>query len=375
MEGGDVKTRAAVLDQPGTDWAITELELDEPKAGEVLVRWVAAGLCHSDEHLRTGDIVGRFPIVGGHEGAGIVEKVGPGVTRVSVGDHIVASFIPSCGKCRWCSTGRQNLCDLGATILEGCLPDGTFRFHRGADDLGGICMLGTFSERSVVSELSCVPVSKELDLTKVVLVGCGIPTGWGSAVYAAEVKPGDTVVIYGVGGIGINAVQGSSHAGALHTVAVDPLANKREKAEELGATHSVASADEAMDLVMQLTNGVGADKAIVTVGVVDSDVVGNAFNVVSKGGTVVITGLADLTKLTVQLPSSVLTLFEKTVKGTLFGSSNPVYDIPKLIGLYQNGELEIDSLITRTYTLDQINEGYQDLLDGKNLRGVIIYET
>lgn len=370
-----MKTRAAVLDQVGADWAITELDLDEPKAGEVLVRWVAAGLCHSDEHLRHGDIVPRFPIVGGHEGAGIVEKVGPGVTRVSVGDHMVASFLPSCGKCRWCSTGRQNLCDVGATILEGSLPDGTFRFHRGGEDLGGLCMLGTFSERSVISELSCVPVSKELDLTKIVLVGCGIPTGWGSAVYAAEVKPGETVVIYGIGGIGINAVQGSAHAGALNTVAVDPLANKREKAEELGATHSVASAEEAMELVQQLTNGVGADKAIVTVGVVDSEVVTNAFNVVSKGGTVVVTGLADPAKITVELSSAILTLFEKTLKGSLFGSSNPVYDIPKMLGLYESGELEIDSLITKTYTLDQINEGYQDLLDGKNIRGVILFDT
>ncbi|MBA2336786.1 MAG: NDMA-dependent alcohol dehydrogenase [Acidimicrobiia bacterium] len=370
-----MKTRAAILSEVGQDWEVTELELDEPKAGEVLVKWVAAGLCHSDEHLRHGDIVPRFPIVGGHEGAGIVEKVGPGVLRLKEGDHVVTSFLPTCGRCRWCTAGRSNLCDMGATILEGSLPDGTFRFHKDGEDLGGLCMLGTFSERSVVSEASCVPVSKELDLTKVVLVGCGVPTGWGSAVYAAEVHPGETVVIYGIGGIGINAVQGAKHAGALHIVAVDPLANKREMAEQLGATHSAATAEEAMETVQELTNGVGADKAIVTVDIVDEQVVQSAFDAVSKGGMVVITGLADPTKATVQLSGAVLTLFEKTVKGTLFGSGNPMHEIPKLINLYQNGQLELDALITNTYTLDEVNQGYQDLLDGKNIRGVILYDT
>lgn len=370
-----MKTKAAILRDVGQDWEVTELELDEPKAGEVLIKWTAAGLCHSDEHLRHGDIVPRFPIVGGHEGAGVVEKVGPGVSRVKEGDHVVTSFLPSCGHCRWCSSGRSNLCDMGATILEGSLPDGTFRFHKDGEDLGGLCMLGTFSERSVVSEASCVAVSKELDLNTVVLVGCGVPTGWGSAVYAADVSPGETVVIYGIGGIGINAVQGAKHAGALNIIAVDPLANKREKAEQLGATHSAATAEEAQEMVTQLTEGVGADKAIVTVDIVDEEVVGNAFNAVSKGGTVVITGLADPTKATVQLSGAVMTLFEKTVKGTLFGSGNPMHEIPKLINLYENGQLELDGLITKTYTLDEINEGYQDLLDGKNVRGVILYDT
>jgi len=372
-EEGNVKTRAAILEEVGQDWEVKELELDEPKTGEVLIKWVAAGLCHSDEHLRHGDIIPRFPIVGGHEGAGIIEKVGPGVTRLKEGDHVVTSFLPSCGSCHWCSTGRSNLCDKGATILEGSLPDGTFRFHDGDNDLGGLCMLGTFSERSVVSEMSCIPVSKELDLTKVVLVGCGVPTGWGSAVYAADVRPGETVVIYGIGGIGINAVQGAKHAGAMNIIAVDPLANKREKAEELGATHSAETAEKAQELVTQLTEGVGADKAIVTVDIVDSEVVSAAFNAVSKGGTVVVTGLADPTKATIQLPGALLTLFEKTVKGTLFGSGNPMNEIPKLIKMYEQGRLELDSLITKTYTLDQVNEGYQDLLDGKNIRGVIIY--
>jgi NDMA-dependent alcohol dehydrogenase len=369
-----VKTRAAVLWELGRDWEVVDLDLDEPKAHEVLIRFEAAGLCHSDEHLRHGDIVPRFPVVGGHEGAGVIEKVGPGVERVAEGDHVVCSFIPSCGRCRWCSTGKQNLCDWGAMIMEGCLPDQTFRFHADGQDLGGMCMLGTFSQWAVISEHSCVKVDDDLPLDVAVLVGCGVPTGWGSSVYAADVEPGETVVIYGIGGIGANAVQGAAMAGAANVVAVDPLANKREAAEDLGATHSVASAEEAYELTQELTRGVGADKAIVTVDVVNEDVVGAAFEVIRKGGTEVITGLADPSKLTVQLPGAVMTLYEKTVKGSLFGSANPVQDIPKLLGLYRAGKIKLDELITRRYSLDEINQGYQDLLDGKNIRGVLVHE-
>jgi NDMA-dependent alcohol dehydrogenase len=369
-----LKTRAAVLWGPGRDWEVTELDLDEPRDGEVLIRFVAAGFCHSDEHLRHGDILPRFPIVGGHEGAGIVERVGAGVTRVAVGDHVVCAFIPSCGYCRWCSTGKQNLCDMGATILDGCLPDGTYRFHGEGQDLGGMCMLGTFSQYSVISQNSCVKVDDDLPLETIVLTGCGVPTGWGSAVYAADVEPGETVIVYGIGGIGANAVQGAAAAGAANVIAVDPLANKREAAEDLGATHSVASAPEALELSQELTRGVGADKAIVTVDVVGPEVVAAAVEAIRKGGTTVIVGLADPHKLTVQLSGAILTLYEKTVKGSLFGSANPVHDIPKLLGMYRAGKLKLDELITKRYTLDQVNEGYQDLLDGKNIRGVMIHE-
>src|SRR4051794_9319358 len=204
-----MKTRAAVLRGTNQPFDITEVELDEPKTGEVLIRWVAAGLCHSDEHLRHGDIVPRFPIVGGHEGAGIIEQVGPGVTRLKAGDHVVCSFLLVCGHCRWCSTGHSNLCDQGATILDGMLPDGTYRFHADGEDLGGMCMLGTFSERSVISENSAVKVDDDLPLDKVVLIGCGVPTGWGSAVHAAATEPGDTIVIYGIGGDGRQKREGA----------------------------------------------------------------------------------------------------------------------------------------------------------------------
>jgi NDMA-dependent alcohol dehydrogenase len=369
-----MKTKAAVLRDLGKDWEITELDLDRPKAGEVLVRWVAAGLCHSDEHLRTGDIPVRFPIVGGHEGAGIVEEVGPGVSRLAPGDHIVCSFLPVCGRCRFCSRGLTNLCDLGALLYENCLPDGTFRFHAEGPDFGQMCLLGTFSQWGTVSEYSCVKVDDDLPLETVVLAGCGVPTGWGSAVNAGGVRPGDTVVVYGIGGVGINAVQGAAVAGAQHVIAVDPLASKRDMAGRLGATHAAGDDAGAQQLVTDLTRGVGADLAIVTVGQVTEDVITAAFAAIRKGGAVIITGLAGPGLKNIQIPSFELTLFQKRIEGVLFGGGNPFDDIPLMLDLYRSGRLKLDELITSRYRLDQVNQGYQDLMDGKNIRGVMIIE-
>jgi alcohol dehydrogenase (nicotinoprotein) len=369
-----MKTRAAVLRGVGREWEITELDLDPPKAGEVLVRFVASGLCHSDAHLQTGDIPVRYPIVGGHEGSGIVEEVGAGVTRLKPGDHIVCSFLPACGHCRFCARGQTNLCDLGALFVDNCLPDGTFRFHAGGEDFGQMCLLGTFSQWATLSEHSCIKVDDDLPLETVVLVGCGVPTGFGTSVNLGGVRPGDTVVIYGIGGVGINAVQGASIAGAVNIIAVDPLPNKREIAESLGATHSAATAEQAQRLVTELTRGVGADHALITVGVVTQDVIDAAFAAIRKRGTMVITGLAGPGEKTIQLPSFELTLFQKRIEGALFGGGNPFDDIPLMLDLYRAGRLKLDELVTTRYRLDEVNQGYQDLLDGKNIRGVLIHE-
>jgi alcohol dehydrogenase (nicotinoprotein) len=370
-----MKTKAAALYGVGQDWEIVELELDPPKAGEVLVRFVASGLCHSDDHLRTGDIPVRFPIVGGHEGAGIVEEVGAGVTSLKPGDHVVCSFLPVCGHCRFCSRGQTNLCDLGALFVENCLPDGTFRLHGDGQDYGQMCLLGTFSQYATLSVHSCIKVADDLPLETVVLVGCGVPTGWGTAVNAGGVRAGDTVVVYGIGGVGINAVQGAAMAGADHVIAVDPLANKREMAERLGATHTAADAAQAQELIAELSQGVGADHALVTVGVVTEDVIRAAFTAVRKHGSVVVTGLAGPDKINIKLPSFELTLFEKELKGALFGGGNPFDEIPRMLQLYRSGRLKLDELVTTTYKLDDVNQGYRDLLDGKNIRGVIVHDN
>src|SRR6202453_299590 len=261
-----MKTKAAVVYEPGKRIEIEELDLDGPRDGEVLIRYTHAGLCHSDLHVLHGDLEARLPMVLGHEGAGIVEEVGPGVTRVAAGDHVVCSFIPNCGICRYCATGRQSICDWGATILEGYLPGERFPITGPRGQYGAMCMLGTFSQFGVIHQNSAVKVDDDLPLDKAVLVGCGVPTGWGSAVNTANVAPGDTVAVYGIGGIGINAVQGARYAGAKNVVAIDPLENKREKAMELGATHAVATAEEAQEAITQMTRGQGADSAILTVG-------------------------------------------------------------------------------------------------------------
>src|ERR1700749_2987075 len=195
-----MKTKAAVVYEPGKPIEIEELDLDGPKEGEVLIRYTHAGLCPSDIHVAHGDLPCRTPMVLGHEGAGIIEEVGPGVTRVKAGDKVVCSFIPNCGVCRYCATGHQSLCDMGATILVGSFPDGSFRFHSGGTDYGQMCMLGTFAEYSTISQHSVVKVDPSLSLETAVLVGCGVPTGWGTAVYAGDVRAGDTVVIYGITG-------------------------------------------------------------------------------------------------------------------------------------------------------------------------------
>jgi S-(hydroxymethyl)glutathione dehydrogenase/alcohol dehydrogenase len=368
-----MKTTAAVLHAPHQPFELMELNLDGPGPGEVLIKYTAAGLCHSDLHLTGGEWPARYPMVGGHEGSGIIEDVGPGVTKVKPGDHVVCCFIPSCGTCRYCSTGRQNICDMGATILEGSMPDGSFRFHSNGSDYGGFCMLGTFAERATVSQASVVKVDDWLPLETAVLAGCGVTTGWASAVYDGGVRPGDTAVIYGIGGVGTNAVQGAVHAGAKYVVAVDPVAFKRDTATKFGATHAFGTADEAMAKIAELTWGQMADQAIITVGDLEEEVITAGVNAVGKGGVVVIVGLGPLESLDVHVSGSTMALFEKTVKGSLFGGANPQYDIVRLLRLYDAGQLKLDELVTRRYTLEQVNEGYQDLRDGKNIRGVITY--
>ena len=366
------KTRGAVLMEPNGRWEIKELSLDPPKANEVLVRVMATGLCHSDEHIRSSTTWAVFPLVGGHEGAGIVEEVGPGVTRVRQGDHIVTSFIPVCGRCRYCSTGRQNLCDDGRNAQTGALLDDTYRFHLDGRDAGGMCVLGTFSQYMVISENSCVKVDDDLPFDVACLVGCGVTTGWGSAVYAAKVKPGDTVVVFGIGGVGINAVQGARHAGAKNVIAIDPLEYKLDMARMCGATDIFTDPADAKEHVVQLTRGQLADHAILTVGEMNEEVITQGFEMIGKDSQVTITGIGY--GLTVHLPGAPMAGWQKRVQGALFGSANPLYDIPRLRGLYRSGDLKLDELITRRYRLEEINQGYQDLLDGKNIRGVVVHE-
>ena len=369
-----MKTRAAVLQTVPGKWDVVDVEFEDPRPNELLVKLVASGLCHSDDHLATGDLpTGTMPFLGGHEGAGIVEAVGDGTPGWAVGDHLVMSFLPGCGKCRWCASGMQNLCDLGATLLAGSRADGSYRAKINGQDVGQMCGISTFAEHSVISVDSAIKVADDVPLDKACLLGCGVGTGWGSAVNSGAVQVGDTVIIMGIGGIGINAVQGASHAGASHVIAVDPVPFKREKAMEFGATEVFDNIDEAAEFGRSVTNGQGADVAIITIGVVKGEHIAQGFSAIRKAGTCVVTGLGAATDIGIPISPLELTLYQKRLQGSLYGASSPTKDIPRMLGLYQSGKLKLDELVTKTYTLDEINQGYDDMHDGKNLRGVIIY--
>jgi len=369
-----VKTQAAVLWEYGQDWQIEELELDDPREGEVLVRLAASGLCHSDEHVRVGDLpMQALPVIGGHEGAGVVEKVGRNVTTVAEGDHCVLSYIPACGRCPSCAQGHQNLCDEGAELAVGLARDGTARHHVRGQDARLMCLLGTFAPYTVCRETSVIKIKEDVPLDKAALVGCGVTTGWGTAVYGAEVSPGDTVVVLGIGGVGANAVQGARIAGATQILAVDPSPFNREQAKRFGATHTFASAADARAALPDLTRGRMANSALITVDLATGAILGDAISLVGKLGTVVLASLASVTDDRAVVPMFEVTAFQKRIVGSLFGNANPRYDIPKLLDLYRQGDLLLDELVTRTYSLDQVNQGYDDMRTHRNIRGVIRY--
>jgi NDMA-dependent alcohol dehydrogenase len=369
-----MKTQAAILWEVGAPWSVEEIELDPPGPGEVLVKLAASGMCHSDEHLVTGDLPFELPVIGGHEGAGVVEQVGEGVSWLAPGDHVVFGFIPSCGRCPSCSTGHQNLCDLGALIGLCRQVDGTSRHHAQGKDLGIMCILGTFAHHTVVNEASCIKIDQDVPLDRACLLGCGVVTGWGSSVYAAEVGPGDVVAVVGIGGIGINAVQGARLAGAKQIWAIDPVEFKRSKAQEFGATHTAASLEEALPAITEASWGRLADKVIMTMGIGSGELLAAALAITAKRGRVVVTNLHPALEASANLSLLDLTLLEKKIVGSLFGSGNPRADIPKLLELYHRGQIDLDGLVTKTYPLEGVNDGYDDMRAGNNLRGVLVYQ-
>lgn len=362
-----------MLWEPGGAWEIEQVDLDPPGPGEVMVELTASGLCHSDEHLVTGDLPAVLPMVGGHEGAGRVVELGPGVVDLEVGDPVVMTFLPSCGRCPYCARGWANLCNDGAGATLGPQLDGTYRFHARGEDVGQMCLLGTFAEHTVVPVRSVVKIDEGFPLDLAALVGCGVTTGFGSAVRTAELRAGDTAVVVGVGGIGANAVQGARIAGCRHVVAVDPVELKRERARELGATHVAASIDEAWETVSSLTRGQLADAAILCTGVAAGAELQPLLQLVGKRGRVVVTALARAEEETATLSLLDLTLYEKQVRGALFGSSAAQFDVPRLLEMHNLGQLKLRELITKEYSLDQVNQGYEDMRAGRNIRGLIRY--
>lgn len=371
-----MKTRASILRSAPGKFETVELDLEEPRAGEVLVRMAASGLCHSDDHLATGDMaMAIYPVCGGHEGAGVVQQVGSEVRGLAEGDHVIFSFVPACGRCRFCARGQQNLCDLGAQMLSGARFDdpSSYRMSLDGAPVAQVCGISTLAEYTCVDARSCIRIPRDVPLETVCLLGCGVGTGWGSAVNLADIRVGDTVIVMGIGGIGINAVQGAAHADARNVIAVDPVAFKREKAEELGATHACSSMAEADEIAKSFTNGQGADAAIVTVGVTTGAHLAEGFAAIRKGGTVVATGVGDLTEVGLPISPAELTLYQKRLQGSLFGGCSPSADIPRQLELYQAGRLKLDELVTTRYSLDEVARGYEDMHAGENIRGVVVY--
>jgi NDMA-dependent alcohol dehydrogenase len=372
-----MKTVGALLWGPGTNsgWSVEEIEIDPPKRGEVMVQLAASGLCHSDHHLDDGVIpLPWAPVLGGHEGAGIVTELGPEVHDLEVGDHVVLSFLPSCGKCKMCTSGHSNMCDLGSGVLGGVAPDGTHRVHARGQGVGCMSYLGTFASHVCAPVDAAVKIDKDIPLDKAALLGCGVPTGWGSAVYAADMEVGDTVVIIGVGGVGMNAVQGARHKGARNIVVVDPVAFKLDQAKLFGATHQAPDLEAAAKIVEQLTGGQGADRVILTVGVAYGNLINPAQELTRRGGVLVLTSAAPALQRDVELDLLTFVMSSKRLQGSLYGNTCARNDIPLLCELYRAGQLKLDELITNTYRLENINQAFRDMHDGKNIRGVIMYD-
>ncbi len=370
-----MRTKGALIWDFNQPWSVEEIEIGEPRRGEVKVQMAAAGLCHSDHHVVTGDIpMAAFPMLGGHEGAGIVVEVGEGVEDFAVGDHVAASFIPSCGKCPSCQAGERNLCDLGMGLMAGtAVSDGTFRIQANGQNVYPYALLGTFSPYIVVHQTSLVKIDHSIPFEAAALVSCGVTTGFGSATRAAEIQPGDDVAIVGLGGVGIAALLGAVTCGARHIFAVDPVEWKRDQALKFGATHVYADIDTALMAIAELTVGRMARKVIVTVGRSNGKDLEKYMSVTSKGGICVMTAMGSVVDTDATLNLSLLTLLQKRLQGTIFGGGNPQRDIPLLLSMYQAGRLNLDDMVTRRYSLEQINEGYQDMLEGRNIRGVICY--
>ncbi len=366
-----MQTRAAVLYATNRPFEVETLDLAPPRAGEVLVQMQAAGVCRSDWHLATGATRHPLPVVPGHEGAGVVERVGEGVTRVRAGDHVILNWAPGCGACFYCLRHRPALCaTYTAPIWAGTMLDGTPRLSKDGQPVYHFCALACFAGHAVVPQESCVPVSPEVPFPVAALIGCAVTTGVGAVLNTAQVPPGSSVAVFGAGGVGLSVLLGARLAGAAPILAVDTVAAKAPQATALGATDFLAAGPEILDQIRARTQGRGADYVFDTTGV--PAVQETCLEAARPGGLVVLAGLAPMDSAT-NLPGAVLTRQEKTVAGCYYGSADPARDFPRYADLYLQGRLDLDRLVSRTYTLDQVNEAFADLLAGRLARGVIAF--
>lgn len=367
-----MKIKAAVLNAVGEPFRIETLDLAAPGAGEVLVKIKAAGVCHSDYHLRTGDTKHNLPVVPGHEGSGVVTEVGPGVTRVKPGEAVILNWAPSCGACFYCLHGRPSLCTTYVGPLwDGTMLDGNTRLSRNGKPVYHFSGIACFAEYVVVPEISCVPVASDVPLEVGALVGCAVTTGVGAALNTARVEPGSSVAVYGAGGVGLSIIMGAKLAGAARIIAVDRSAAKGEMALSFGATDFVMAGPQAVERIREMTAGRGADYVFEAIGI--PAVQEQCLDSARPGGKVILVGVSPMGSST-NLPGAIITRQEKTVTGSYYGTAHTLRDFPLYIDLYQRGLLDLDRLISRTYRLEQINEAFEDMLSGNIARGVILFD-
>jgi S-(hydroxymethyl)glutathione dehydrogenase/alcohol dehydrogenase len=365
-----MKIRAALFTKPHQPFRTEELDLEPPRGGEVLVRVAAAGVCHSDWHLMTGATVHPVPVVPGHEGAGVVEEVGPGVTRLRPGDHVVLNWAPHCGSCFYCLHDRPSLCSAYVGPLwAGTMLDGTTRLSWHGQPVYHFSTLACFADHAVVPQECCVPFRKEVPLTVAALIGCAVTTGVGAVLNTARVPPGSSVAVFGAGGVGLSIILGARLAGASQIIAVDRAAAKLDLARQFGATAAFTAGPDVVPAIREVTEGRGADYVFEAIGI--PAVQQQCLDAVRPGGVLVLAGIAPMGSST-NLPGAILTRQEKTVMGTYYGSAHPLRDFPLYGDLYLRGLLDLDRLVSRTYPLEQINEAYADMLAGVTARGVLL---
>ena len=365
--------QAAVLYEARQPLRVEDVEVLPPGPGEVTVRMKAAGVCHSDYHVMSGDLAMPMPIILGHEGSGIIEAIGEGVKSVEIGDHVILVWRGSCGRCEYCANGRPALCDMGTAMrFTGTMPDGTLRFRTsGGEGIRHYAGVSAFASVSTMPEASVVKIDKAFSFEKAALIGCGVITGVGAVINAAQVRYGSTVAVIGCGGIGLNIVQGARLVGARQIIAVDMHPNKLAEARRFGATHVVNSGDgDPVQAIKDLTGGKGAEFTFEAIGT--GDTIAQAFDATKKGGKCVVVGIS---RADARAPINVnqLVYAEKSLIGSLYGTTRPRLDLIMLMEMHNEGKLMLDELITRTYPLDQINEAYTALIRGEVARSLIVF--
>jgi len=349
-----------------------DIEVAAPKAGELKVRIAASGVCHSDLSVQNGTIPLPPPIVLGHEGAGVVEEVGEGVTDFAVGDHVVLTFVPECGQCFFCKRDQGFMCEASAALNMGGMLDGTKRLSSGGTPLSQMAGCGTFGELTVVPSISAVKIDKDVPMRVAALLGCGVQTGVGAAMNTANIRKGDTVAVIGCGGVGLNVIQGARIAGAEQIIAIDMVESKLQLAKEFGATDFINAADgNPVAKVQSLTGERGADVVFEVIGL--GPTIEQAMNMTRRGGETILVGVPRMDVMLNINPAFSFIYTAKTVKGCWYGSSNVHREVPRLLELYKSGELKLDELISREIAIEDVNEAFEAMKSGEVARSVIIY--